>query len=148
MIVLGVAEKELRVNGTTAMTDMDKIALVLWSIGYEANNVESVRRLGKLTEGATRARPIKVVLPSFEERRKVLDLQGNMETAQGGVLKNMKLKRDVHPAIRKEYGRLYEAERNEKSKAENAGKEVLFDTKKRVLTVDGEIVDRFKPSFF
>ena len=148
LIVLGVPEKDWNVNGTIAKTNEEKIALVLRSLQYDEGNVESVRRLGKLVEGAARARPIKVVLPSFEERQTVLVQQATLETVHGGALKNIKLKRDVHPAIRKEYGRLYEAERSEKAKAENQGKEVLFDTKKRVLLIDGEIVDRFKPSFF
>ena len=63
-------------------------------------------------------------------------------------LKNVRMKKDVHPAVRREYGRLWTVEKREKDRPENAGKRVVFDYKRRVVLVGEEIVDSFKLSFF
>ena len=58
--------------------------------------------------------------------------------------KRVFLKRDVHPDIRKEEKRLYDVFKAERDKPQNADFDVVFDRKKRVVTVNGEEVDRFK----
>ena len=58
------------------------------------------------------------------------------------------IKSDVHPSIRKEMARLYVVEKAEKETPENAGRNVNFDKKNRTITIDGLVVDRYKPSFF
>ena len=149
LIVLGVSENDFNVNEQTMHTDMDKVGAVLNAIGFrEPHNIVSVQRLGKEDPNARRPRPIKVVFTNSEDRQKSMTLQKNLKGTLGGALANVKVKRDTHPAIRKEFGRLFSAEREEKEKPENVGKEVSFDLKRRVLLVDGLVVDRFKPSFF
>ena len=54
------------------------------------------------------------------------------------------LKRDQHPDVRNEEKRLYEVFKAEKKKPVNADKDVVFDRKTRVVTVNNEEVDRFK----
>jgi len=50
---------------------------------------------------------------------------------------------------RAEWTRLFEAKSREEGKAENAGKVVRLDTKKRQLLIDNEVVDEWrKPNFF
>ena len=132
----------------TAKTDLEKIELVLNTIGYQDPDIVSVQRLGKVNADAGRSRPVKVVLQTAADRQKALSLVENLAQAQGGSLANIKIKKDTHPAIRKEFGRLFEVERQEKAKPENVGKVVEFDKRKRLITVDGLVVDRFKPSFF
>ena len=58
------------------------------------------------------------------------------------------IKKDTHPVVRKEIGRLRQKERDEKNKAENTNVEIKYDAKNRVLTRDGIIIDRFTPTFF
>ena len=55
---------------------------------------------------------------------------------------------NLHPGIRKEIGRMRAAEKREKEKPENSVREVKYDRTTRTLTVDGEVVDRFCPTFF
>ena len=146
LIVIGVPENDLAVNGTTASTDREKINLVFGAINCGNPNIVSIQRLGKVNP--ERARPLKVVLSSAEERQDTIASASKLSESTIKVLKEMKIKKDVHPAIRKEFGRLFESERNEKAKPENAGKDVVFDKRRRLLLVDGEVVDRYKPSFF
>ena len=148
LIVLGTPETDLKVGNKTAKTDLEKIELVLNTIGYQDPDIVSVQRLGKVNADAARSRPVKVVLQTAADRQKALSLVENLAQAQGGSLANIKIKKDTHPAIRKEFGRLFEVERQEKAKPENVGKVVEFDKRKRLITVDGLVVDRFKPSFF
>lgn len=149
LIVLGVSESDFVVRDQTLHTDKDKVGAVLNAIGFhEPHNIVSVQRLGKEDTTSNRKRPIKVILSNSEDRQKVMTLQKNLKGNLGGALSDAKVKRDTHPAIRKEFGRLFGAERAEKEKPENVGKEVSFDVKRRVLLIDGVVVDRFKPSFF
>ena len=50
--------------------------------------------------------------------------------------------------MRKELARLYEVVRVEKEKAENAGKVVKFNRDRRVVLIDGVIIDQFNCKFF
>lgn len=58
------------------------------------------------------------------------------------------LKKDVHPAIRKEQTRLRNREKQEKGKPCNAASNISYDWKNRVLVRDGVVIDRFSPMFF
>ena len=58
------------------------------------------------------------------------------------------LKKDVHPLIRKELNRLREVEKREKEKPENQGLNVYYDGTRREVVVNGNVVDKFRPSFF
>ena len=66
------------------------------------------------------------------------------DQAEGSIYRKVFLKKDVHPDIRAEEKRLYEVFKAERDKPENVNKEVLFDRKTRVVTVNEEVVDRFK----
>ena len=65
-----------------------------------------------------------------------------------GILSKVYIKKDIHPAIRKENDRLRKREKEEKEKAENVGSDVSYDWKRRVLTRDGVINDRLMLKFF
>ena len=61
--------------------------------------------------------------------------------------KKVFLKRDQHPEVRNEEKRLYEVFKAEKNKPENADYPVIFDRRKRIVTVNNEEVDCFtRPS--
>ena len=57
--------------------------------------------------------------------------------------KSVFLKKDQHPDIRNEEKRLYEVFKAEKKKPENAHVEVVFNRKLRIVTVNGDEIDRF-----
>ena len=55
---------------------------------------------------------------------------------EGSVYRRIFLKRDTHPDVRAEEKRLYEVFKTERDKPENVGKEVIFDRKNRIVTVN------------
>ena len=58
------------------------------------------------------------------------------------------MKKDQHPAIRKEAARLRAREKEEKEKPENVGADIVYDWKNRVLVRNGNVIDKFSPNFF
>ena len=93
--------------------------------------------------------PIKVTLETMQMRNSVLKKASKLkDQEEGGVYRKIFLKRDTHPDVRAEEKRLYKVFKAEKNKPENAGKEVLFDCKARMVTVDKEEVNRFRLSSY
>ena len=66
----------------------------------------------------------------------------------GEKFKSIYIKKDVHPAVRKEIGRLRKREKDEKAKSENAAVTIAYDPKNRVLLRNYIAIDRFSPKFF
>ncbi len=64
------------------------------------------------------------------------------------MLSKIYVKKDTHPGIRKEKGRIRASEKREKEKPENKGCEVKYDRASRTLTVDDTIVGCYNPTFF
>ena len=58
------------------------------------------------------------------------------------------INKDTHPVVRKEIGRLKKRVKDENAKVENHGVEIVYDAKKRTVTRNGTIIDRFSPRFF
>ena len=75
-------------------------------------------------------------------------LQSAKKLKNNTVLGSVYIKKDIHPAFRKEMWRLYEAEKRERDRPENVGKTVVFDKEERVLMVDDVIIDRYNPQLF
>ena len=75
-------------------------------------------------------RPLLIVLDT-EKRKQILDNASKVVQIEG--LENTRIKKDKHPAIRREWGRLWKMEEEEKQKPENIGYEIKFDVKKRKL---------------
>ena len=46
------------------------------------------------------------------------------------------------------FNRMREVEKAEKEKPENRGRDVRYDPVKRTLSVNGVVIDQFKPQFF
>lgn len=138
VIIIGVSEVNAVLGATT---DMDKVESILTALECDTTMFEH-RRLGKTrTDG--NPRPLLVTLPSAETARQVL----TAAKPNGGEFTDIRIKRDTHPAFRKEWGRLYSVENAEKQKPENAGRSVTFDKKKRQILVDGVVVDFWKLDF-
>ena len=66
----------------------------------------------------------------------------------GPAYKKVYVRKDTHPAIRNEWKRLKDEERNAKDKPENAGARIVLDFKSRVLKRNDIIIDRWNPQYF
>ena len=99
------------------------------------------KRIGVKVEGKVRALLVTVLL---EEKRNdfVQKARNNNDLGTG-----IRVKKDSHPAVRAEWTRLFNLKATEEAKAENAGKVVAIDMKKRHVTIDGQIIDSWKPLF-
>ena len=151
LIVLGLAENEAPEGNDEESDkyDEEQFNLILRAIEVAPNSVQirSIERLGKLDEGVTtqRRRPMKVTFESRTMRDNILRNASKLkDQGERDPFKRVFLKRDIHPDIRREEKRLYEVFKAERDKPQNADLDVVFDRKKRVVTVNGDEVDRFK----
>ena len=144
LILTGVSESDI----ATATTDEEKVSLIMSEINADPymQSVESIQRLGELKPEATRPRPVKIVLKNRRARKPILEKAKDLK--QSAVLGGVYIKKDTHPAFRKEMGRLREAEKRERDRPENQGQIVRYDKEQRVLLVGDVIVDRYNPSLF
>lgn len=145
IIMLGVPEKDLVVDDQTAKDDEQKWAMIKSAIGCDGINHSSIIRLGRPTQGS--CRPLKIVLTRDQDRPTIIERAKDLLTANA-ALKDIKIKKDTHPAVRKEYARLHQVEKKEKDKPENVGRTVAYNHQQRAILVDGKIVDSFMPTFF
>ena len=106
----------------------------------------TLRRLGQ-ENNARGPRPLHVTVTTPQQRETIITAAKELKNA-GGAFARVYIKKDTHPAVRKEVGRLRQREREEKNKAENQGVSIVYDAKQRILTRDGTIIDRFTPTFF
>jgi len=154
LILTGVSEdQELKEGETTAITDNDKVPLILKTIGQAEILIESITRLGKTpTEPGnhTRNRPIKLTLQNPMDRNKILaaskTLNGFKDTNMS--LSKIYIKKDTHPGIRREMKRLHDVVAAERRKPENRGRNVRYEWKDRVVKIDDHIIDTYQPTFF
>ena len=142
LIVLGVPEGDF----LETQSDVDKIQKVINLVDRDsvgATRITSLKRLGQQSGGKTR--PILVSLPTMEDRNRLV---GAARETEHESLVGIKLKKDTHPSVRAEWKRLFDAKRNEEEKAENAGKTIEMDMKKRQLICDGQVVDSWSNKNF
>ena len=142
LIVLGLKEER-------NMSDLDKFNDIVRVIGLKPGEdvkVENTERLGTINENdQNKVRPMKVTLESMQMRSQMLKNASKLkDQEEGSAYKRIFLKRDTHPDVRAEEKRLYEVFKAERDKPENVDKEVLFDRKNRVVTVNRDEIDRFR----
>lgn len=106
----------------------------------------AIKRVGK-QKGNDSERPVLITFSRTEERNKVIEAAKNTKFQNSCTLKKIRVKKDVHPGIRKEWKRLTEVYEEESKKPENAGHTIEFDKKRRVILRDNMILDRFMPHF-
>lgn len=143
LIIYGVCEED----NTMGVGDDVKVRAVLEAIDLtdmEPGDWEMMR-LGQPND--QRKRPIRIALRNQNERDKILEKAKRLKDA-GAIFTSVYIRKDLHPAVRKELARLREREKVEKNKAENAGANIVYDWKNRVLLRDGIVIDRYSPNFF
>lgn len=143
LVITGLSEE----NDATGSSDLEKVRTVINATGYQLPNDPAweIRRLGKQNE--RKKRPILVVVDDGHQRNEILKNAKNLKSAVG-ALSTVYVKKDVHPAVRKEMARLRTRQREEKEKPQNVGVNITYDWKNRVLLRDGNVIDKFSPYFF
>ena len=143
IIVTGVAEE----GNAMGVGDTAKLRAVFEAAGVDGCDTTAweITRLGQPDE--RKKRPIRIKVKSQEEREKILDHAKNLKQA-GASFSSVYINKDRHPAVRKEMKRLRDRQKEEKNKPENAGVNIKYDWKNRVLLRDEEIIDRYSPHYF
>lgn len=149
IIITGVPENAMVVNGVTLTSDNEKCAAVLQVVGEDSPVIKSLSRLGKERANPEDGHPrfIKIELENSECRNRVLRKSKNLKEA-GPSFSKIYMKKDTHPMVNREFQRLKKVTREEKEKPENQGRSVSYDPERRQVLVDDVVVDEFRPTFF
>ena len=154
LIITGVGESSeneeegaMQHEDRIARSDEEKIQLIIDIIGAGHVGIASVLRLGERHDGpGQKPRPIKVVLKERSDRRDILTKAKELKNA-GPNLSSVYINKDMHPAVRKERGRIRQVLKSERQKPENQGRNVVFDQKSQCIMVDDVVIDKYQPSF-
>ena len=143
LIMLGVGENDENL-GADDVERANKVIETTNAIPKEEIGELMVKRLGE-ERNQGRARPLHITLESHEKQVRILKKAKDLKTTTGFT--DIYVKKDVHPAIRKELARLRKREQEEKANPANEGVTITYDWKTRTLTRNGFTIDRFNPSF-
>ena len=112
LIVTGVSEDVNELGNS----DTEKISRIMEAAewGEEDRSRWSIKRLGQRDD--RNKRPILITVNSQNQRDSILRKVKNQKNAQQ-LVTSVYIKKDVHPAVRKETARLRKREREEKEKA-------------------------------
>ena len=138
VIIMGVKEED-SLDGAT--TDKEKCLKI-----FEKMQVQVEFKVKRICNPGRFPRPL-LVITNGQDKRELL-LQHSKRLKDEEDYKHIYVKKDVHPAVRREWKRLKEAESQEKDKPENAGCDIKLDFRKRELLKDGEVIDKWQPSYF
>ena len=143
VVIMGVPDGNLKLKDKS--TDKDKYLLIFQQINAGNINVIEVKRLGE--EKADRTRPILIRLENRAARDSLIEKAKELKEKEE-PFKSIYIKKDIHPMVRKEWKRLNDAETALKNDPNNQGCTIALDPKKRVITKDQVVVDRWQPNFF
>lgn len=147
LIMYGLPEGILSVNGTNHPRDSDKVKGILSAIDHGEVGVEDIKRLGHvLPDDPDKPRPTRIQLTNAHDRKSILDNARRLKDIDG--LKRIYIKKDHHPKVRRENERIRAVLKGERDKAVNQGRNVRYDPETRSVMVDDRVVDRFNPQFF
>ena len=141
LIITGVPEQEAFEG---AVNDLGKCRNIMAAVDSEGVAIE-IARLGKPEEG--RKRPILAKVASREVRDGILENTRALKDA-GPSFRRIYVKKDLHPATRKEWKRLRDVVAAEKAKPVNQGCAITLDYKSRQVTRDGVVIDKWRPTYF
>lgn len=144
LVITGLSEDP----DETGETDSEKVVKVLQTAGYaETMDPErwEMKRLGQVND--RRRRPLLIKVENQMKRDGLLRVARNLKESRE-PFSTVYMKKDTHPAVRKEYARLRKREQEEREKPVNAGATISYDRKNRVLLRDGVVIDKYSPQFF
>ena len=138
LIITGVPEgRFLKTNG-----DPEKVTNILAIIGEHGTNF-TLKRIGTLAPD--KVRPLLVVTESTEIRNRIV---ASSKEQHDPRLTGIRIKRDTHPGIRREWKRLFDLKEVEENKPENEGRTITIDMKKRQVMRDDEVIESWNASLF
>ena len=133
---------------TEEAVDNRNVREILQAIGCGDVVPVNVKRLGaRNREEGGRSRPLLVVTDSGDTKRKVLKRKMNLKENEDERFKSVYIKQDEPIAVQKEWKRLRDAMKKEKTAPTNIGTNIRIDYKKRVLLRDDVVIDTFKSPF-
>ena len=126
--------------------DAEKVMSVIKKTGYmgDIDNINTAR-LGATVGNQARPRPILVKVDNHEVQKQLLMKAKQLRNEIG--FSRIYIKKDLHYTVRRELNRLKRREMQEKCNLINEGEDIKFNWNKRIMTINGMIVDKFKPSF-
>jgi hypothetical protein len=140
LIVRGLPEGEMSIDGKDVKDDKSKVIEVLKKVGGNLEMVDDFFRLGKREEGRSRLLIVKFV----RSREKFAIKENSKKLKEAGPMwAKVFIFNDEPLPYREEMKRLNIVFKAEKTNPDNAGKTVIFDRKKKEVSVDGVCVDRF-----
>ena len=142
LIIAGLSEETLTVENTAVDTDIDKVNLVLSTIGLvdvQLVDDSCLSRIGKPTNNG-RPRMLQVVCENNEVRERIVKSAPKLKE-KGDLLSKIYINRDTHPVYQKENARLRkrlsEIKRSEKDKGVECDAKIV----KGKLVWNNNIVD-------
>ena len=148
LIIHGVPEANMTIENQEMTNDAQKIECILRKIDHDNRDVIKSRRLGQVPgNDAQKIRPIEVTLTSPLPRDKILQDAPKLN-GKGEPFSRIRIKKDLHPAVRQEWKRLKDLEETEKARPENASSKIEIDYRKRVLLRDNVVISTWQPKFF
>ena len=138
----------MTIENQELITDEQKIECILRKIDHDNRDIIKSRRLGQVPgNDAQKIRPIEVTLTSLLPRDKILQDAPKLN-GKGEPFSRIRIKKDLHPAVRQEWKRLKDLEETEKARPENAGSNITIDYRRRVLLKDNVTIATWQPKFF
>ena len=153
LVFLGIGEADVGNDEDLYAAEKETIEEILKLIKVDDSvNITNIKRLGQLKETdendgdeKEQKRPILVTVDNEEMRDHVLSNAKKLkDVAEGEPHFKVYIKKDQHPAHRREMKRLYDTWVAEKKKAENVGKEMIFDRRKKEIRCNGKVFDRYQ----
>ena len=145
LVVTGVKEEA----DSLGRTDEEKVKSIIEAAGYtDTINPETwtVRRLGQPDD--RRKRTLHVQVENQGQRNAILRMaMARNLKEKGDKFTRVFIKKDIHPASRREMMRLKNRQREEKEKPDNQGVQIEYDWHDRVLLRDGVVINKYFPNF-
>ena len=143
LIITGVAELESEDIITIVNNVITHITPKCGNVAVDAVEIEAVR-LGN-PETSRKPRPILVKLTNKVLRNEICKHSKTLINING--FEKIYVKRDTHPALRKEHSRLHKLVKDERKKPENQGTNIVYDMKNGVVKRDDLVIDTYRPHF-
>ena len=125
--------------------DNDKVQVILNKMGCTNVNIDDLElhRLGEA--GPSKCRPLLLKASCKKTRAQMLENAKELKKPENtDEVKNVYIKKDIHPSVRKEWKRLRDVEDAEKKKPANQGADIKLDPKTRTITKNGTVIDRWQ----
>lgn len=144
LIFTGVAENK---GGKHWEKDEADIEGILVEIQCPGVVPAKVMRLGKPREEGAPPRPMLVITNTITEAKTVLENARKLKQSTKDDRRKVYIKKDQHPAVRREWKRLHDYAKAEREAPANVQCTIRVDYKKRAVTKDGEVVCQFVSPF-